>query len=65
MKHGEQFNLTHHCCRCNKVQLADVSWLPAVIVRILGIKESHGFCPECLTWQMDRIDRRHMQGMAV
>ena len=57
----DKYKLTKHCCRCNKIALADGTWLPAILVRIRGIKESHGFCPECLAWQMRLIEERRRE----
>ena len=50
--------LTHHCCRCNKVLLYSGEWLREVIVKILGVKPSHGFCPECRDILLSEIVRR-------
>jgi hypothetical protein len=55
MSHPELYKLTHHCCQCNKIKLLSGEWLPAVIVKIQNVKPSHGFCPTCLEWQLNRI----------
>ena len=39
--------LTHHCCRCKRIMLASGEWLPELLIVVIGVKPSHGFCPEC------------------
>lgn len=52
--------LTKHCCRCNMILLLSGEWLKAVLVRFIGSKETHGYCPKCVDWMITKSrQKRH------
>lgn len=58
-------NLTHHCCNCNRIMLVSGEWLPELIIKIIGVKQSHGYCPKCRDKMLADIRQRKTMRMAA